>query len=108
MAGSVRGGDGDVYSFLTNLDKHGELQRGLKGSRNMLRSRGQSKALRLYLTFNKADTTHVATADYRDVAGDTGGRKVCGTAQANGERGAIKQTSLSPDPVCLCEFMATV
>lgn len=67
---------------------------------------------RLYLTFNKAERSHVATADYSDAAGDRGGREVRVTAQTNGGPGSNKAGLLAhlppADPVCLCEFMATV
>lgn len=70
------------------------------------------QSLRLYLTFNKPEYSHVATADYSDAAGDRGGTEVGMTAQANGEMGSNKAGLLTDlplaDPVCLCEFMATV
>lgn len=68
------------------------------------------QSLRLHLTFNKPECSHVATADYSDTAGDKGGREVCRTAQANGEMGSNKAGLFADlplaDPVCLCEFMA--
>lgn len=43
---------------------------------------------------------------------DRRGREVCVTVQANGEMRSNKAGLLAdlplPDPVCLCEFMATV
>jgi len=69
-------------------------------------------SLRLHLTFTKPEYSHVASADYSDAAGDKGAREVWMTAQANGEMGSNKAglpTALPlTDPVCLCEFMATV
>lgn len=70
------------------------------------------KSLGLYLTFNKPEYGHVATADYCDAAGDGGERESSMTVQANGEMGSNKAGLLADpslaDPVCLCEFMATV
>lgn len=70
------------------------------------------QSLRLYLTFNKPEYRHVATADYSDAAADRRGREVCVTVQANGEMRSNKAGLLAdlplPDPVCLCEFMAAV
>lgn len=70
------------------------------------------QCLRLHVTFHKPEYTHVATADYSDAAGDRGGRELFVTVQTNGEMSSNKAdllTALSAaDPVCLCEFMATV
>lgn len=68
--------------------------------------------MRRHLTFNKAECSHVATVDYSDATGDRGGKEVCVMARRDGEMESNKAGLLTDlpltDPVCLCEFMATV
>lgn len=58
----------------------------------------------LYLTFNQAEYSHVATADYSDAAGEKrGGGNVCVRAQANGEMGSNNVGVLADLPLlCVC------
>lgn len=110
MAGQIQGGVSRLHFYLIAI---------LSGSRSVLCfcKSGATEAcglhsLGLYLTFNKPEYSHVATADYRDSAGDRGERALSMTVQANGEMGSNKVGLLTDpslaDPVCLCEFMATV
>lgn len=70
------------------------------------------QSVRCDLTFNKTGCSHVAMADYSDAAGDRGGKEVCMMARLDGEMESNKAGILPDlpltDPVCLCEFMATV
>lgn len=59
------------------------------------------KSLRLNLTFNQPECSHVATADCSDAAGERGGRKMCVMEQANGEMGGNNAGLLADLPLCV-------
>lgn len=57
--------------------------------------------MRLHLTFNQTEYSHVATADYSDAAGERRGGEVCVMAQANGEMGSNNAGLLTDLPLCV-------